>query len=180
MSQNNIRPFHFCAVLLFAILAAPGSIPILEWESLPDPSISGYNLYRGTKSRAYDEVVDVGTQTRVDLTGLEAGTTYFFSITAYNADRIESDFSDEVRFTPSADTVTSRTLPCVVIPSESSVTIQFVGQRGQHYQILASQDLLTWEAVYSVQPETNQVIRFQRKKTQFKPMEFFRVMGALP
>ena len=180
MSEKIIGSFYFCAVLLSAIFAAQGSVPVLEWDSIPDPSIAGYNLYRGTKSRSYDRIVDVRTQTGVKLTGLDPGTTYHFAITAYNADRLESDFSDEVRFTPPVDGVTATTLPCALIPSDGVVTIQFEGRKGQQCRVLASPDLETWEVVYSVRLETNQVIQFQREKAPDKPMEFFRVVSSLP
>ena len=180
MSQKIIGTFYFCAVLISALFAAQGSIPVLEWDSIPDPSIAGYNLYRGTKSRSYYQVVDVEDKTRVELTGIDPGTTYYFAITAYNSDRVESDFSDEVRFTPPIDDVTATTLPCSVSPSGAFLTIQFEGQEGQQCRVLVSSDLQTWEAIYLVRPETNQVIQFQRDMTAGKSMEFFRVVVSLP
>jgi hypothetical protein len=59
------------------------------------------------------------------------------------------------------------------------MTIQFEGREGQQCRVLASPDLETWEEVYSVRLETNQVLQFQREKAREKPMEFFRVVGSL-
>lgn len=75
----------------------------LEWDAsttLTDgtPSLaSGYRAYVGPSSRAYDRSVDVATNLswRLDCA---PGTTNFFAVTAYGADGLESEFSDEVSY----------------------------------------------------------------------------------
>ncbi|QQS55037.1 MAG: fibronectin type III domain-containing protein [Candidatus Competibacteraceae bacterium] len=56
-------------------------------------------MYYGHASRNYTDSIDVGDQTQYTLTDLEAGTTYYFAITAYDTTQtIRSDFSNEVHY----------------------------------------------------------------------------------
>jgi hypothetical protein len=62
--------------------------------------IQGYRVYYGTGSRSYDQAkgrgVDAGGGTQIEITNLEAGRTYYFAVTAYDAAQNESDYSAEV------------------------------------------------------------------------------------
>jgi hypothetical protein len=71
----------------------------LAWDPNNEPDLAGYILHYGTTSGTYTHAVDVGnviTNTVADLDG----STYFFAVTAYNTSGLESDFSNEVTFTP--------------------------------------------------------------------------------
>ncbi len=50
----------------------------------------------GTSSGAYTVQTDAGTNLTATVYGLTGGTTYYFAVTAYNADDIESLPSDEI------------------------------------------------------------------------------------
>jgi len=73
----------------------------LVWNSNPEADLAGYKVYSGTRSRQYTAVVDVGDATQYELTNLVAGTTNFFSVTAYNPEGLESALSPEVSYAPS-------------------------------------------------------------------------------
>jgi len=63
-------------------------------------TVAGYKIYYGSSSDSYTGVVDLNSYaTTTDASGLFTGVsgTYFFAVTAYDADGIESDFSNEVR-----------------------------------------------------------------------------------
>ena len=68
----------------------------LEWDASSGTDVAGYKIYYGTVSRNYDTVLDVGDYTSVSIADLEDNETYYFAVTAYNADGEESDYSDEV------------------------------------------------------------------------------------
>ena len=70
---------------------------ILEWDPNSETNLRGYRVYTGRQSRVYDSVLDVGNQTLAQL-ATTPGTTYY-AVTAYDADGLESDFSDEVFYT---------------------------------------------------------------------------------
>ncbi|MBL9135107.1 MAG: tandem-95 repeat protein [Verrucomicrobiales bacterium] len=75
----------------------------LAWDPNPEPDIAGYKVYRGSASRAYTSVDEVGNVTSFDPAGLSTGVTYYFAVTAVNLQGMESPFSDEVSVTPSND-----------------------------------------------------------------------------
>ena len=75
----------------------------LAWDPSPSPNVGGYVLYYGRASRNYTDSVDVGDQIQYTLMDLEIGTTYYFSIVAYDTTQtIRSDFSNEVHYPASA------------------------------------------------------------------------------
>jgi hypothetical protein len=86
---------------LCSTLIAPCSFPAsLEWDSTGEPAVAGYKAYIGTISRTYDRVIDVGNATRCELAVLTPGVMYFLAATAYDGDGLESDFSEEITYTP--------------------------------------------------------------------------------
>ena len=70
----------------------------LEWDASSGSDIAGYKIYYGPSSRNYDTVIDVGNYTSISITDLEDNETYYFAVTAYNADGDESGYSNEVHF----------------------------------------------------------------------------------
>jgi len=77
----------------------------LVWDANEDGVTVGYRVYSGTASRSYSNAVDVGCATNFALTAFERGV-WFFAVTAYSADGLESDFSDEVSWTNAPAVVT--------------------------------------------------------------------------
>jgi len=71
----------------------------LAWDPSPEPLVTGYRLYYGTSSGNYTNVVDAGNRTDSTVTGLEAGTTYYFAATAYTGAGDESTFSNVTSYT---------------------------------------------------------------------------------
>ncbi len=77
-----------------------------------DPSlgnIAGYFLYSGTVSENYSQKISVGNTTMALVSNLTTGQTYFFAVTAYNSDGLESGYSNQVQYTVPA--VPSPSLP---------------------------------------------------------------------
>lgn len=67
----------------------------LAWNPVTDPSLGGYNILVGTASGLYTRTITVGNVTSYTVDSLTTGTTYFFSVTAYNSAG-ESSPSNEV------------------------------------------------------------------------------------
>src|SRR6266446_1763756 len=74
----------------------------LAWDASTDPSTVGYRLCYGTASHTYTTTLDVGNTTTATVSNLQAGTTYFFAVTAYDSASLESAQSNEVSLTTSA------------------------------------------------------------------------------
>jgi hypothetical protein len=77
-------------------LEAKGEQVTLAWDANTESDLAGYRIHLGTASNAYNTVIDVGNQNSYTVTNLNQGSTYFFSVTAYNAQGNESDYSNEV------------------------------------------------------------------------------------
>jgi len=72
---------------------------VLTWDRNPDRSTAGYKLYQGSESLTYTNAMDVGASNRTYYP-TKVGSSYFFALTAYNSNGLESDFSAELAYTP--------------------------------------------------------------------------------
>jgi hypothetical protein len=82
-------------VALFPAHPAASSLT-LAWDPNTEPDLAGYMVYYGNRSRHYDFAIDVGDNTYCKVSYLAPKTRYYFSLTAYDTSRNESDFSGEV------------------------------------------------------------------------------------
>ncbi len=80
-------------------LAGRASNVTLGWDPSTDPMVAGYNIYSGTASRNYTNLVNVGTTTSVTVSNLVPGTTYYFAATTYTQAGLESAYSAETAYT---------------------------------------------------------------------------------
>lgn len=99
MRRRNLIKHHPIACLLILLLCgcaqAFAADVSLAWDPSPSAGVTGYKLYVGSSSRTYGAPITIGNQTQYTVTGLSAGT-YFFAVTAYDANGNESGFSNEV------------------------------------------------------------------------------------
>ncbi len=94
----------FSAVFLTqkSFAAMPACLLKLEWQSSPDPTVTGYALYYGATGEPLTNRVDVGLATSAVMSQLTASTDYSFYVVAYNADLEESDPSNLFLYTAQA------------------------------------------------------------------------------
>jgi fibronectin type 3 domain-containing protein len=100
-------------VMLIVFLMAPGvhsAQVTLAWDPNQENDLAGYRLYYGSASRNYSQVIDVGNANQHNVSGLAAGATYYFAVTAYNSQGLESNYSQELAHTTSIITYTITTL----------------------------------------------------------------------
>ena len=81
---------------LAAALPALAGQVALTWDADTDPLVTGYYVYYGTTSHSYPSKIDAGNATSGVVPSLAVGQTYFFAVTAYNALKVESPYSNEV------------------------------------------------------------------------------------
>jgi hypothetical protein len=121
MIASVVRRFLF----LFTSLPALAASVTLQWDPSPDAGIAKYVLHRGTASRVYDWITSVPiSSTSVIVTNLVAGQIYYFSATAFDTNGVESDFSNEISYTPSV--IASNSLPVAVSFSMATMEDQAV------------------------------------------------------
>jgi hypothetical protein len=80
-------------------LSAPTtSTATLAWNANTEPDLAGYKVYQATASGAYTTPITTLPKTALSYTavGLQVGTTYYFTITAYDSAGNESQKSAEV------------------------------------------------------------------------------------
>jgi len=87
------------SVLPFFIPTAQAAEITLAWNRNSESDIAGYIVYHGYRSRYYTESIDVGNWPSATISGLVDGETYYLCVTAYDSQRNESDFSDEINYT---------------------------------------------------------------------------------
>lgn len=71
-----------------ALVVSPPQPPTtanLAWDPVTSPTLDGYKVYIGTVSGLYTRTITVGNVTSYTVDSLTTGTTYYFSITAYNS-----------------------------------------------------------------------------------------------
>ena len=99
--KYSIPPILWC-ILLCALANQPalaGDVA-LQWDLNSETDLAGYKVYYGTASRSYSAPIAIGLQSTYTVTGMAPGT-YYFAITAFNVDGLESAFSNEVSTTVS-------------------------------------------------------------------------------
>ena len=68
----------------------------LAWDPNPEQNLSGYNVYYGRVSGSYSRLVTV-TLTTATI-GVRGSKTTYFAVTAFDANGLESDLSNEVQW----------------------------------------------------------------------------------
>ncbi len=68
----------------------------LSWVLNKETDLSGYKVYMGTRSGVYNAPIDVGKVATYQVNNLAKGTTYFFTITAYDTTGNESSPTAEL------------------------------------------------------------------------------------
>ena len=164
-------------------LAQVGSSLTLAWN--PDVSgyITGYNIYYGTSSRNYTHTNSVGNTNRVTIASLSIGTTYYFAVTAFDINHVESDYSDEIIFRPTANPPQMAMNPVGTAGGPLSV----IAPPGHTYDILASTDLKAWTAIGTVAVGASGRFTFADPDASQFPSRFYRLhettytpAGSLP
>jgi hypothetical protein len=161
-----------------ALVSAKAGVPSLEWDPNPEPYVAGYNVYVGEKSRTYTRIVDVGLQTSLPLTNLNPGVTHYFAVTAYDSNRLESPFSDEVSYTPRVDGTNASNIPLMLTLSEGGAVIHFAGVAGQVARIVASSDLDVWEEIYNVTLSQERLVEYIDHDFSAYSTRFYRVVAV--
>lgn len=121
-SPHQMKKF-LCSWTLYSLLALPVVLPLagaqaedledvviedydapetdisyitLAWSPNPEQNIVGYIVYYGRASNNYSRLVTV-TETLARI-GLKGSKTYYFAVTAFDTNGLESDLSEEVHW----------------------------------------------------------------------------------
>jgi len=146
----------FCAAAQAATPGAGNQSLALAWNPSMAAGVAGYHVYYGTKGTTFQHEINAGTNTSIEVPGLQAGQTNTFAVTAYNAQGVESTPSNLliyivpglVKIAPSAS-------------DANSVVLSFPVAPGHTYLVQASPDLKTWSTLWATTPTNNAWTEFQ-------------------
>ena len=128
LTDRSIQGVRYAAHVIFLIGALLSSSPLqattasppavaLAWNASTDPTVTGYNVYYGTASRNYTNVLSAGSATNAVVSNLVSGVTYYFAATTYTVDGMESVYSAEASYAvpvpnnpPTLDALTNLTI----------------------------------------------------------------------
>lgn len=160
--------------------SAQGSQSVaLAWDADAGPYVAGYIVHYGVASGVYTNSLDVGTNINATVPGLQEGATYYFAVTAYNTDGLESNPSNEISFqVPVVFHITGPSLQLTPsTPLGGPTLIQFLGSASQTYELQASADLQAWSTIwYSLPQTTSQLLEYQDLEAANSPLRFYRLI----
>jgi hypothetical protein len=146
----------------------------LAWDLSPDTNVVGYRIYYGVASQVYTNFVDAGNTATNTVSGLVAGVGYFFAVKGYDRGGVESAFSNEIGFTPTAQA------PRVTLALDGGgqPMVQITSPTGQSFDIYATRDFSNWVLVGTVAPGSNGWCAFCDAGATNLPARFYRVQPA--
>ncbi len=165
----------FLSLTIGSPLAMGSQSVSLAWDPSPDMNVVGYIVHYGTASGSYPNRLDIGNTTNATVSGLQEGIAYYFVATAYNAAGLESDPSNELRFTVPG---ILKLIPKAVAGAAAKVA--FPVALGQSYFLEASEDLKLWHPVWVTVSATNGWIQFQDPQSAYLPQRFYRLAMVGP
>jgi len=146
----------------------------LAWDPSPDPNVEGYVIHCGTRSGQYSRELDIGNQTGAWLTELQEGTTYFIVVTAYTADHIESDPSNELAY--HVPPLPAARLQLLRSPGPNALPVlRATLEPGRQYQIQASRNLQTWVTIHIGIVGKDGIVLFHDPRAARLPRRFYRL-----
>ncbi len=148
----------------------------LSWDPSPSPEVVGYRLYYGVVSGAYTTSLVAGNVATFPVSGLLAGVTYYFALTAIDAEGLESGYSNEVSY--------SEGLPCATMQIRVAGGGQFLltvtGLSGHSYDIEATQDFAVWNVIGTLTLDASGSADFTDPNAANFPQRFYRTRDTQP
>jgi len=108
-NNNNKKRLNGWSKLIMAIAitlivfqfnphACLASTVVLQWDTNPDPTVTGYKVYYQADSSVQPfqgaTPIDVKNQMTATISGLDPAHAYYFAVTAYNSSGVESAYSN--------------------------------------------------------------------------------------
>jgi hypothetical protein len=146
----------------------------LAWDPSPDTNVAGYYVYFGTASRGYTGRVDSQDATRATVSGLVPGQTYYFAVTAYNSQRLESVPSGEIVYTVPSPVLS----PARLLPGNGSLgpRLEFQIKPTRVYEVQGSEDLQSWRTIERGVSLSTNWLEYVDPQAGLFPQRFYRLV----
>jgi len=136
-----------------SLVATAGELRVaLDWADNTESDLAGYRVYRRASDGSWTRIAQTGSSAHTD-SGLTAGTTYTYRVTAYDQAGNEGVASAQVSATPTAD-VTAPAAPTglVATAGDGSVALGWTGNSESDlagYRVYRASGA-SWELIASV------------------------------
>jgi hypothetical protein len=146
----------------------------MAWNGSPDPAVAGYFINYGAASGDYTNSIAVGNVTTTIVPGLVGGVTYYFAVSAFDADGLESALSNEITYAPGIPTISFQ------VSATGQVVLSMSGLIGHTYNIEATEDLVTWTVIGTVTVGPGGPSEFTDPDAAGYPNRFYRTQDTQP
>jgi hypothetical protein len=172
--------FAFVVAVIGMANAVQGQSSVtLAWDPSPDPALAGYKVYQGVVSQHYTATNDVGKAMSAKMTMLVPGATYYFAVTAYDTNRLESPFSGEISYTvPSVVTTVAKLQ--LSMNSARRVVLAGTAPALYTYAVLATKDFKTWTTNGTVSVNAGGGFQFTDPGSATNSRCFYRLQQISP
>jgi len=177
--KKMLRTMLLIVLGLFCVGARARASVTLGWDPVTTSPVAGYRLYQGTVSEGYTTNFDVGNMAQRTVSGLSNGVTYYFAVTSYSTNGLESDFSGEIAFTPSVGTNAPLVLHLAVLPGRV-MRLTGTGTAGHAYDVLATQNFKTWTVLTNITMNSQGSFAMTDLAAASLPTRSYRLRGTLP
>jgi hypothetical protein len=150
----------------------------LAWDPTSGTNVAGYNLYWGLTSEFYTSHMDVGLATSGTISNLTPGLIYYFAVTDYDANGLESPFSGEISFAVPLDSPAATLQPPDLTGSRPFVS--GTGPVGYQYDVLSSSNLVSWTTIGSVTVDSTGSFQFVDPRGGGDTATFYRLRQTAP
>ncbi len=130
MARSKVSRFEIWIIFFVFVFSGVNTLLKAEslrllWDKNSESDLKGYKIYYGTAAGNYSKTVDVGKIATYTVNNLNASTTYYFVLTAYDSAGNESQYSKEVSGTTRAVDSTPPTIQLCRINSASQIDVTF-------------------------------------------------------
>jgi hypothetical protein len=149
---------------------SPPAAVTLQWDSSTDPTITNYNVYIGTSSGDYTQVIAAGNTNQITIP-IMRGVTYYFAATDVADTGLESLFSNEISYTapgrPAPPVIRFALLP------DGTVMLTLRGTPYDTCLVEGSEDNVHWQTIGQVIPNISGVATFVDQTASCSPRPFY-------
>lgn len=144
----------------------------LAWNASKDKQVAGYFLHYGTESSNYTARINVSKKKpAITVPGLKEGATYYFTVTSYDSQGVESLPSKEISYiVPGILALGERTNP------GDPARIKFPVAPRHKYEIQATDDMRTWVTIGQVKGVANNWVEFDDATAAQHHQRFYRLV----
>jgi hypothetical protein len=129
----------------------------MTWSPSPDPYVIGYNIYYGTVSGDYTNMISVGDVTNATINNLEPDVTYYFVATSFDNQGNVSPYSNEAVFSDYTATSSGIMNLQVMAPALTTDQVTYSLAAGSPAAATINPDtgILSWNSTLGIPGSTN-------------------------